>query len=204
MGSSTWHRAVLGCLVLVALALLANASVLGHPPSAQGAADQMFQLAVIGDLAYEPAEEPLLANVLADLNRAPLDFVFHVGDLSGDAYACRDEDHDRRLAQFQASVHPFIYTPGDNDWTDCHRTRPTRATFDPLERLTRIRERFFSKDESLGRRTVPVWRQSNSPTYAKFRENLRFAFRDTMVFTVHMPGSNNNFGRTAEMDAEWA
>jgi len=33
---------------------------------------------------------------------------------------------------------------------------------------------------------------------------MRFAFRDLTVMTVHQPGSNNNCGRTPEMDHECA
>src|SRR5262249_52621812 len=72
---------------------------------------------LIGDLGYRPAEEPLLQNVLDDLNKNMLAFVVHVGDLSSPAYACTDDVVARRLTQFSASAHPFIYTPGDNEWT---------------------------------------------------------------------------------------
>jgi hypothetical protein len=48
---------------------------------AQQQAPQEFTFGLFGDLAYRPAQEPLLDNVLADLNRVPLAFVVHVGDL---------------------------------------------------------------------------------------------------------------------------
>ncbi|HLN86026.1 MAG TPA: hypothetical protein VK200_06175, partial [Candidatus Limnocylindrales bacterium] len=61
-------------------------------------------------------------------------FVVHLGDLGiPPRGSCTNELWARRLAQFQASVHPFIYTPGDNEWTDCHE--PTVKGGDPLERL---------------------------------------------------------------------
>jgi hypothetical protein len=40
-----------------------------------------FTFGLISDLGYAPAEEPLLENVFAELNRTPLAFVVHVGDL---------------------------------------------------------------------------------------------------------------------------
>ncbi len=46
---------------------------------------------LIGDLGYRPAEEPLLQNVLDDLNSNALAFVVHVGDLSSPPYACTDD-----------------------------------------------------------------------------------------------------------------
>jgi hypothetical protein len=32
---------------------------------------------------------------------------------------CTDEAFAQRKALFHTSTHPFILTPGDNDWTDC-------------------------------------------------------------------------------------
>jgi hypothetical protein len=63
-------------------------------------------------------------NVLADLSKdAGLSFIVHVGDLSSPRYGCTDEMLARRLAQFNALPSPLIYTPGDNEWTDCHDGR---------------------------------------------------------------------------------
>ena len=48
---------------------------------------------------------------------------------------------------------PLIYTPGDNEWTDCHRR--SNGGYDPLERLGRLRdvlfdEPYFYQNSSLG------------------------------------------------------
>src|SRR6266508_3438399 len=56
---------------------------------------------LIGDLGYGPAEEPLLQNVLDDLNSNVLTFVVHVRDLSSTAHACTADAAPRRLAQFK-------------------------------------------------------------------------------------------------------
>jgi hypothetical protein len=63
-------RSRLCCLVVLLVA--AGWSV---PAPAQ----QQFTFGLFGDLAYTAAQEPLLDNVLADLNRTPLAFVVHVG-----------------------------------------------------------------------------------------------------------------------------
>ncbi len=69
-----------------------------------------FTFGLISDLGYAPAEEPLLENVFAELNRTPLAFVVHVGDLgSPSGGSCTDELWARRLAQFRASINPLIY-----------------------------------------------------------------------------------------------
>jgi hypothetical protein len=55
------------------------------------------------------------------------------------------------LVQFNALPHPLIYTPGDNEWTDCHEGRNV-AGLDPLERLAKLRTVFFQGERSLGQK----------------------------------------------------
>jgi hypothetical protein len=105
------------------------------------------------------------------------------------------------LGLAQASKHPFIFVPGDNDWTDCYRAKP--KAYDPLERLANLRQVFFQGDQSLGQRTMHLTRQSEDTQYAKFLENVRWTYGDVLFVTLHMVGSNNNLGRTPKMDAEY-
>jgi hypothetical protein len=171
--------------------------------AAQG---QGFTFALIGDLGYFPREEPGVENVLADLNKNDsLAFVVHVGDLSSPRFGCTDEMQARRLAQFRASAHPFVYTPGDNEWTDCHDGEGVKGG-NPLERLATLRKVFFEGEQSLGQRTLPLTRQSQSsdPIFAKYRENVRWDHGGVTFVTVNIPGSNNGLGRSLDGDAEYA
>jgi hypothetical protein len=164
---------------------------------------QWFTFALVGDLGYSPEEEPWVDNVFADLNRdTSLAFVVHVGDLSAPRFGCLNELRARRLAQFRASAHPLVYTPGDNDWTDCHE--PAVKGGDPLERLANLRTVFFVGDQTLGQRTLPLTRQSQSEDsgMAKYRENARWDLGGVTFVTLHVVGSNNGLGRTPEGDAE--
>src|SRR4051812_22558279 len=80
-----------------------------------------FSFALIGDLGYTAAQEPMVDHVLESIDAATLAFVVHDGDLGAPrSGSCTNELWARRLAQFQALRHPVIYTPGDNEWTDCH------------------------------------------------------------------------------------
>src|SRR5262245_34135799 len=101
-----------------------------------------FQFGIIGDMPYSKAQEPEYQRVLEALNRADLAFVVHVGDFEQDArrydpalhsMPCVDENFKKILASFQSSKHPFILTPGDNDWTDCHYLKEPKV--DPLHAL---------------------------------------------------------------------
>jgi hypothetical protein len=180
---------------------LAAVFCFGEPRFAQG---QEFTFALIGDLGYFPSEEAGLANVLTELNRnASLAFVVHVGDLSSARYACTDELLARRLEQFRASVHPFIYTPGDNEWTDCHDEQGVKGG-NPLERLVTVRKMFFEGEQSLGQRKIPLTRQSQDSAFAKYRENVRWDMGGVTFVTVNIPGSNNGLGRSPNGDAEYA
>jgi hypothetical protein len=148
-----------------AISCLAAVFCFGAPHPAQSQS-QGFTFALIGDLGYLPNEEPWLANVLADLNRnASLAFVVHVGDLSSPRYACTDKLLALRLEQFRASAHPFIYTPGDNEWTDCHEGQGVKGG-NPLERLATVRKLFFDDEQSLGQQKIPLTRQSQDPALA--------------------------------------
>ena len=65
----------------------------------------------------EPSgEDPFFQ--IRQLDAAPLSMVVHVGDILW--YPCSDQLYRERLASFHSQRHPLIYTPGDNDWTDCH------------------------------------------------------------------------------------
>ena len=188
-------------LAMLAVALVAAACVPAAHTAGPGAAG--FSFAVIGDLGYVPEEEPRVDGVMADLDRdADLAFVVHVGDLSSPRYSCTDDLVIRRLAQFQASAHPLVFTPGDNDWTDCHE--PAVKGANPLERLVRIRAVLFPGDRALGRRTLALTRQSADPAFASYRENVRWERGGVTFLTLHVTGSNNGRGRTPEGDAEWA
>ncbi len=170
-----------------------------------------FQFALVGDMPYDARHEREFANVMQEINAADLAFVIHNGDFwwdgkewteqAGGVPPCSDETFQDRLELAQRFRHPFIFVPGDNEWTDCHRAKP--RTYDPLERLTRLRQMFFAGDRSLGQRTMPLTRQSEDPRHAKFRENVRWTYGDVQFLTLHVVGSNNNLGRTPEMDAEY-
>jgi hypothetical protein len=168
-----------------------------------GAAQALrFEFGLIGDLPYNPEQEAKFPYLIQAMNEANLAFVVHNGEFKSGVSPCSDEIFADRKALFQTSQHPFIFLPGDNDWTDCHDAKA--GGYDPLERLTKLREVFFQGDHSLGQRPLPLTRQSNDPPYAKFRENVRWTYGEVLFVGLHLVGSNNNLGRMSEADAEYA
>ena len=170
-----------------------------------------FDFALIGDMPYDGRQEKEFANLMRIIDTADVAFVVHNGDFWWDGAAwtetagghppCSDEVFDNRLGLAQRSKHPFIYVAGDNEWADCHRAKP--RTYDPLERLAKLRQMYFQGNVSLGQRTMILTRQSEVSRYTNFRENVRWTYGDATFLTLHIIGSNNNLGRTPQMDVEY-
>jgi hypothetical protein len=173
--------------------------------------DETLDFALIGDMPYNAQQRTEFVKLMAAINAEDLAFVVHDGDLWFDGIAwketskglppCSDAVFEDRLDLAQSSEHPFVFTPGDNDWTDCYRAKP--RTYDPLERLAKLREMFFQGDRSLGERGMKLTRQSEKAEYEKFRENVRWTYGGVQFVTLHMTGSDNDRGHSPGMDAEF-
>ena len=157
-----------------------------------------ISFALIGDTPYSWFETYALDSMIEELNREDLAFVIHVGDITAGYGPCTDAWFEARKQQFQKLKHPFIIVPGDNDWVDCHR-----SGLEPLERLDKFRELFESGDESLGQRTLRLERQSGDPRHGEHREHMRWIAGSVLFAGLNVQGSNNNLGRTPQMDAEY-
>jgi hypothetical protein len=202
--SAQGHRMIFPAVLVSAVISLALIGIV----SAQG---QKFQFGVIGDTSYSKVAEQEFDRLMGRLNKENLAFVVHVGDFEADPtpYArnpdkvtmpCTDENFHRVLATFQKSANPFVFTPGDNDWTDCIKLKARK--FDPMERLAKVREMFFPEGRSLGQNTIAVDNQAKDPDFKQYRENLTWSFNGVTFVTLHIVGSNNNKGLTPEMDIE--
>jgi len=177
-------------LLSIALALLAGCTA--APPRPAGK-DIAFGL--MGDTPYNGSEIIQLDALIERLNGEDLAFVVHVGDITSGAGPCTDEWFLARRQQFNRLRHPFIVIPGDNDWTDCHR-----SGMDPMERLAKFRELFLAGDTSLGGRPMQVVRQGGP--HAEYREHMRWEAGNVLFVTLNVQGSNNNLARTPAMDEE--
>jgi len=142
--------------VLVVAALTAGYAVGGNGTSNK----KTFEYAVglWGDLPYSDVQAATgVPNLIADMNSSQLDFTVHDGDLkagngtpgSATPTLCSDALYVQGLAYLNALDGPAMFTPGDNDWTDCDR--PANGGFNSLERLDHERQLFFSTPYSLGR-----------------------------------------------------
>ena len=179
-------------LILIVAIITASATVAASAePGDRGpgtGGPEEFEVGLIGDFPYAPEQEREAENLLDELNGEDLAFVAHDGDIKSGSTACADGVYRREYRRFEGSRNPFVYTPGDNEWTDCHRTpNPTPEEADPLNRLDLLRRTFYADDDSLGRREIPLQRQNE-----RYPENARWRSGDVTFATMHVVGSNNN------------
>ena len=176
----------------VALAAAA-ASVLGPNPGAARAdtppgqaKDGHYSFAVIGDVPYGDAQIAAFPRWIDQINSADPAMTFHVGDIKNGSSRCDDAYYTMIRKDFDRFVNPLIYTPGDNEWTDCHRVN--NGSYNPLERLAYDRSVFFDRPgTTLGQNPTRVASQAS----AGFPENVQLR-RDGIDFAVvHVVGSND-------------
>ena len=94
---------------------------------------------MIGDTPYGAAQIVDFPNLRRrhQRRRPASPSVVHVGDIKNGSTRC-DTTYFQHLRLLRdASTIPLIYTPGDNEWTDCHRAN--NGAYDPLERLAVLR-----------------------------------------------------------------
>jgi hypothetical protein len=138
-----------------------------------------------------PGDYVRFENLIKTVNCENQIFNVHVGDIKAGKTACSEEYFNTIYNYFEEFRKPLIYTPGDNEWTDCGSA--TAGGYDPEERLEVVRKIFFKSNTSFGKEKITLIAQSENPAYAKFVENKRWDFGRVTFGTVHIVGSDNNF-----------
>jgi hypothetical protein len=160
--------------------------------------DQHFQLKVAlwGDEFYADDAAVKSANIdqtIRSMNDHNLDFTIFAGDTKNGHSLCTDQAIGQDVIDiFNRLEAPTLYSVGDNEWTDCHRT--SNGSYDPLERLTYLRTVFFSKNTTQGTNPIKVQRQGDLGQ--AYSENSRFVKNNVEFVALHIPGSNNNLVAT--------
>lgn len=189
----------------VLAAVLALISVAAAPTNQRVGLATPFSFAAIGDVPYGPTlngqqvyPATEYENVIDDINSdETVAFSIHIGDIKGGNTLCEDAVYSSNLDYFNSFVNPLIFTPGDNEWTDCYRV--DNGSRDPLERLSLIRTTFFANNKSLGQNKIPLFKDKKP-----YVENSAWIEKAAIFIALHQPGSNNNLNRTPEMDTEYA
>jgi hypothetical protein len=182
-------RRLIAPAALTVLALVLAASSAARPANGGRGG---ITYAVIGDTPYGAAELVGFPRLVAAVNADPdVELTVHLGDIKDGASLCSDTYFDQMRANFDTFQDPFVLTPGDNDWTDCHR--PAAGGYLPTERLARLRSVFYPRArQSLGLRHKSLETQAEQPGFGAFVENRLWKAQKVVFATVHVTGSNND------------
>ncbi len=218
---------------LYAAAILAL-SVAAAAPAASAAgrhgddhAHDSFSYAVYGDAPYgttptDTSETEATPAFIAAVNAdKAVSTVLHVGDIHSGSQFCT-QSYDQQIADLWTGfADPLVYTPGDNEWTDCHKKKEGGGAFNPatgqidfvtnpdgsltdyaggnpVDNLALVRSIFFPRPgDTLGSGRLHVLSQAQvdnraHPTDSQYVENVLWQ-RDGILFvSVNVPGGSNN------------
>ena len=203
-------RTVLGTALLAVSPLRAQNGAPFVPRS-----NNVLTVAVYGDSPYgtsptDRTQTDETAAFIASINADPkVDLVLHVGDIHSGSQFCTAAYDLEIFDLWKAFKNPLIYTPGDNEWTDCHKTKEggnvlvngvpvDYANGNPLANLDLVRSIFFADPGyALGGRHKRVLSQSEvfnpeSPADVQFVENVMWDQSKVLFVTLNIPGGSNN------------
>ncbi len=172
--------------LLSALAIVASLTACATAP---GTPNNSYSFGLWGDMPYKKAgDDSKLPAVLTSINASDIAFSVYDGDIKDGSSKCTEDIYVDALKMFGSMKKPVVYVPGDNEWTDCHRTN--NGGFDALERLAHLRKVMFPTAASLGQATMPLEHQGKQGE--KYVENTRFSYGPVVFAGINVPGSNNN------------
>jgi hypothetical protein len=210
-GLFSWAIAAL----IAAMAMTVATGDQGDNDGDDGNGGEPYAIGLWGDLPYSDLQAQVgVPNLIADMNAHHLAFTVHDGDLkvgsgvpgSTSPTTCSDAMYLQSLGYLNSLNAPAMFTPGDNDWTDCDR--PANGGFNSLERLDHERALFFSTPFSFGHhrlrqavQTAVLCRGVHGPVACI--ENRRWTVGAVTYATLNVPGSCNNLCDTAPDAAEF-
>jgi len=159
-------------------------------------------IVILADTPYSNKEKQMLQGPNGILYRliqqTNPSIVMHLGDFKSGSKSCTDallKEHKILLAQTYPGR--VIYTPGDNDWTDCDRSSLSDS-FDELERLDFLIELMFKTPPLLDQKLTSINAQSSQI------ENKLWINKRLAISTLHIVGTSNgraNIEKSQQQDA---
>ena len=213
------------CTLALALgAALSGCSVMNSQVPSEDAA--AFTVAVIGDVPYgtSPTDTRQLAmhpRFVAALNADPeVSLVTHLGDIHSGKQYCTEAYNQIIFEQWKAFTKPLVYTPGDNEWMDCHKAKEGGGSYnkttgaidyvkdasgnfadyakgDPVANLELVRSIFFTKPGQTLGAPMAVHSQAAEfnpahPGDKAYVENVWWEKSGVLFVTLNIPGGSNN------------
>lgn len=175
---------------LVALAIFGGFNTaIAHENEHERYEAEEFSFALWGDMPYaKNGDAPKIQALIDDINASNVAFTVFDGDIKDGSSVCDKLQYDDAIYRFNSFKKPMVYVPGDNEWTDCHRTN--NGSYNNLERLSYIRQAMFSSLDSFGQKKMPLEHQGELGH--EYAENVRWTHGNVVFVGLNVPGSNNN------------
>jgi hypothetical protein len=219
-------KIALSFAIAAAVTIPAAMALAGGNGSPDSSSSNPFTMAVFGDEPYgtnptDTAQFNATPAFIKSINDdSAVREVMHIGDIHSGSQYCT-QPYDQSIFDLWATFKdPLVYTPGDNEWTDCHKvkegggaynsstgqidpvlvngTNPDYAGGDPLANLALIRAIFFPQPGvTLGGQKMHVISQAqvydaSHPTDQQYVENVMWEQSQTLFVTIDVPGGSNN------------
>jgi len=201
-------RPLIGALILGVASL--GAAAWSSEGAAIPSAARALTIGVVGDMPYSTQQFAAFQGFLNAMSAdRSFQLVVHLGDIKSGSTACTDAYIKGIRDALNSYAGAFVYTPGDNEWTDCHRNAADPKN--PAERLGFLRAKFFyNPSMTLGNRPRPVLSQGRHAAFSAFVENQAWMDAKTVFAVINLPGSNNdldpwtnNVGTPSEQQEEF-
>lgn len=144
---------------------------------------------ILADTPYSAKEKQMLqgpeGNLYRLINQQKPSVVMHLGDLKSGQESCTNSllsEHKSLLDQIYPGK--IIYTPGDNDWTDCDRSSLTHS-YNELDSLDFLIKLMYQTPPLLSRKLVKLKSQAAQV------ENALWINDRVAVSTLHIVGTSN-------------
>lgn len=178
--------------LLAGLLLSVSAAAWAQPNS--------FDFGVIAHAFQRDAGKNQLQQAINASNAENLAFVVVNGITSG-AENCNDKAYSHSQKIFGRSENALIVSLAADDWVNCTSKNGKSIA---IQRLSRVRELFFSDDVSFGRTNTMLIRQTSSAKFRRYAENARWEYGNVLFATINFPADNNHYlpdaGRNSEFE----
>jgi hypothetical protein len=187
----------------------------------------VINVAVYGDSPYgttptDTSETDATPAFIDSINANPtVSLVLHVGDIHSGKQFCTEAYDQEIYNLWTGFIRPLVYTPGDNEWTDCNKKGEGGGLYnsstqmidyvldpvthqpvdyakgDPVANLSLIRSIFFPNPGfTLGDRKIVLSQaqvpNSAHPANQNYVENVMWEQSKVLFVTINLPGGSNN------------
>jgi hypothetical protein len=186
-----------------------------------------FTAALFGDVPYgtsptDTSQFQLLPTLMKSINDDPeVSLALDVGDLHSGKEYCTQAYNQSVFDVLNTLADPLVYTPGDNEWADCHKAAQGGGTWNaatgtvtfvvdangkqvdyaggnPVDNLAMVRSIFFGKPgKAMGGASMDVHSQAMNfdpafPGDSQYVENVWYMRSGVLFVAVNIPGGSNN------------